>query len=1024
MGDVSSGPGGVLYNTPDGPSGLFLALDPAYQAKQQQVQQNQIALNQSQLFKGGLPTDDNGNTDWNAAYQKAMQAGAYDLAGNLVSTGIRMSSLNDRSTLDNPLGGGGQGGGRAGGQGGGFAPAAGGGMIATGAGGDNYGQTQASQAAPPTGASNSRGGDPTKGANPDVVNYIRSAFTARGINPNVALGVSASEGLRGFDPNGNSNPGDGNSSFGPFQLHMGGLASGGNSVAGLGDDFAKATGLDPRDPSTWKQQVNFVADHVAQNGWGAFHGAKAAGIGNWQGIGDQPAGQGQPQAPGQTPAPAGGQAQPISFGGPGASSPPSSAGTATLSTSGPAAAARARLAAQQNVDLDSLTPDQQAQREADVDTVQQASTTAGSGSVSDVQVMQARKAIQAMSGYAPESLAPGARQALAAAQDTVSTYLQQQNTPPGQAGSASAGTVAGAPTSSTSDAPKPGQHPYFPGGSGIKSAPTTAQPSAPAAGGMQPLSFGGPAAGGAPPSPPMSPGRQPPQGGGAPVMALGSQGGAVQPVSFGGGAPGVPQGGGAPMGGTAAPMSPALGAPPPEVGAALQRLQNRQGSAADGALWGAYMKGQNGGAPAGGQLGGPPAVGQSATSATSGPDIPNLPAGYQDPGGGTRYVNDVLAKASQFATAGDPRAKVWEARANQIQAQLTAAQGFKNNMALAQARADDRYAAANSPGAIAAAGAKAGAETTARNALSLVPSVQPDGSTIMIPQSDALASAQSGKPIVSAQPGYVTQGQGNLLAKLTEGSKSYQERQVASQRLDALSSLLETYQTGANSTAFNEAAANAKSLGISIPTSATINPGAMQEFAKDGYANVLSSMKEQGNKQYAAEVSAAVNSNPNPELQPEANAAMIAQMQGTKRWYDQNFRDYSQWYHGNKGAADDADFQTSWTDAHPLGAYVSAAAKDIAPVGIPQPAPGKLVDGQAYQTAGGKMRWSASSGRMVPFGAPTAPNLGGSGGGGAPPASSPSSPSAPPVSGARQARDGNWYVADPSRAGKFLQVSR
>ena len=299
----------------------------------------------------------------------------------------------------------------------------------------------------------------------------------------------------------------------------------------------------------------------------------------------------------------------------------------------------------------------------------------------------------------------------------------------------------------------------------------------------------------------------------------------------------------------------------------------------------------------------------------------------------------------------------------------------------------------------------------------------------MIPQSDALASAQAGKPIVSAQPGYVTTGQGNLLSKLSDGSKAYQERQVASQRLDALSSLLETYQTGANSTAFNEAAANLKSLGISVPTSATTNPAAMQQFAKDGYANVLSSMKEQGNKQYAAEVSAAVNSNPNPELQPEANAAMIAQMQGTKRWYDQNFRDYSQWYHGNKGAADDADFQTSWTDQHPLGAYVSAAEKDIAPIGVQQPAAGKLVDGQAYQTAGGKMRWSASSGRMVPFTGQTAPSLPGQAPQGSGQAqgqrgAAPQGGNAPPVAGARQARDGNWYTPDPTRPGKFMMVTR
>ena len=164
------------------PSGILMGLDPAYQAKQQQVQQNQIALNQSQLFKDGLPTDGNGNTDWNAAYQKAMQAGAYDLAGNLVQTGIRMSSLNDHSTFDNPRGGGASG--SSGSSGGllsaatGAQPAAGGGMIAPAAGGDSYGRAPGGgyagagqigpggQGAAPAGSSSSGDGQQPTSSNP------------------------------------------------------------------------------------------------------------------------------------------------------------------------------------------------------------------------------------------------------------------------------------------------------------------------------------------------------------------------------------------------------------------------------------------------------------------------------------------------------------------------------------------------------------------------------------------------------------------------------------------------------------------------------------------------------------------------------------------------------------------------------------------------------------------------------------------------------------------------------------------
>lgn len=57
--------------------------------------------------------------------------------------------------------------------------------------------------------------------------------------------------------------GDSGSSFGPYQLHMGGLAGGGNAGPGMGDDFKRETGLDPRDPATVPQQTAWVASKLA-----------------------------------------------------------------------------------------------------------------------------------------------------------------------------------------------------------------------------------------------------------------------------------------------------------------------------------------------------------------------------------------------------------------------------------------------------------------------------------------------------------------------------------------------------------------------------------------------------------------------------------------------------------------------------------------------------------------------------------------------------------------------------------------
>lgn len=109
----------------------------------------------------------------------------------------------------------------------------------------------------------------------EVEAYIRQAAIARGIDPDVALRVAKSEGLNAY-------VGDRGSSFGPYQLHYGGLASGGMAGKGLGDVFTKKTGLDARDPSTTRAQIDFALDWAKQNGWGPWHGWKGL---PFQGIG-------------------------------------------------------------------------------------------------------------------------------------------------------------------------------------------------------------------------------------------------------------------------------------------------------------------------------------------------------------------------------------------------------------------------------------------------------------------------------------------------------------------------------------------------------------------------------------------------------------------------------------------------------------------------------------------------------------------------------------------------------------------
>ncbi len=114
--------------------------------------------------------------------------------------------------------------------------------------------------------------------------YIAKAAHQRGIDPSVAVKVARSEGLApgvwqsNVTKNGRREP-----SYGPFQMLVGGGDTG--FPSGLGNAFMEQTGLDPSDPANWQKSVDFALDTASKSGWGQWYGAKAAGIGNMQGIG-------------------------------------------------------------------------------------------------------------------------------------------------------------------------------------------------------------------------------------------------------------------------------------------------------------------------------------------------------------------------------------------------------------------------------------------------------------------------------------------------------------------------------------------------------------------------------------------------------------------------------------------------------------------------------------------------------------------------------------------------------------------
>jgi hypothetical protein len=110
-----------------------------------------------------------------------------------------------------------------------------------------------------------------------VDDYTREVAQKYHIDPDVASKFLAQESSYGQA----RKPGDDGTSFGPFQLHF---AADGKA---MGNDFYNATGLDPRDPKTWKDQIDYAMLRAANEGWspGWTTTMKKLGMNQWSGIG-------------------------------------------------------------------------------------------------------------------------------------------------------------------------------------------------------------------------------------------------------------------------------------------------------------------------------------------------------------------------------------------------------------------------------------------------------------------------------------------------------------------------------------------------------------------------------------------------------------------------------------------------------------------------------------------------------------------------------------------------------------------
>lgn len=107
-----------------------------------------------------------------------------------------------------------------------------------------------------------------------------------------------------------------------------------------------------------------------------------------------------------------------------------------------------------------------------------------------------------------------------------------------------------------------------------------------------------------------------------------------------------------------------------------------------------------------------------------------------------------------------------------------------------------------------------------------------------------------------------------------------------------------------------------------------------------------------------SEIQGLTKANANPELQPQAAAAIVSQGLGILNYEDQHFKDYMAWKNKNPNAYNTSSFEIPWAENHPVSQFVTQATKNFAYKGQPIPPAQQRTAGQVYMTPKGAYRWT------------------------------------------------------------------
>jgi hypothetical protein len=181
-----------------------------------------------------------------------------------------------------------------------------------------------------------------------------------------------------------------------------------------------------------------------------------------------------------------------------------------------------------------------------------------------------------------------------------------------------------------------------------------------------------------------------------------------------------------------------------------------------------------------------------------------------------------------------------------------------------------------------------------------------------------------------------------------------QENAVAIQRISAMSDAMKLVQTGAYTSDLAHFHALLKTAGVNIGDSVLPDPAQVQIILKNNFQAAIATMKSTGNSRWTQrELAGAQESMSNPDLQPEANLAIMAQAIGTLQWENTKIQDWVQ--AKRNGWRDPLDYERAWVARNPLQPIIDQTAKSIGPLA----GMGKPMDEQTKADAADAIRRGA-----------------------------------------------------------------